>query len=79
MFPREQRGVDRHDQSNRKPRLRRRIAAHHGCGEPDSAPAPAEGMARKRKNAQASRRDDSAAFGLREDLRPTTNHEPSKP
>ncbi|WPH23002.1 hypothetical protein [Variovorax paradoxus] len=49
------------------------------AGEPDSAPAPAEGMARKRKNAEASRHDDSAAFGLREDLRPKTNQEPSKP
>jgi len=49
------------------------------AGEPDSAPAPAERMAQKRKNAEASRHDDSAAFGLREDLRPKTNQEPSKP
>lgn len=49
------------------------------AGEADSAPAPAEAMARKRKNAQASRHDDSAPFGLREDLRPKTNQEPSKP
>ncbi|BEP49025.1 MULTISPECIES: hypothetical protein [Variovorax] len=49
------------------------------AGEQDSAPAPAERMARKRKNAEASRHDDSAPFGLREDLRAETNQEPSKP
>jgi hypothetical protein len=49
------------------------------AGEPDSAPAPAERMASKRKNVEASRHDDSAAYGLREDLRSETNKEPPKP
>jgi type IV secretory pathway TrbL component len=48
-------------------------------GEQDSAPAPAERMASKRKNVEASRHDGSAAYGLREDLRSETNKEPSKP
>ena len=48
-------------------------------GEQDSAPAPAERMAGKRKNVEASRHDGSAAYGLREDLRSETNKEPRKP
>jgi len=54
-------------------------AGSSDAGEQDSAPAPAERMARKRKNVEATRHDDSAAFGLTEDLRPETNQEPSKP
>lgn len=49
------------------------------AGEQDSAPAPAERMAGKRKNAEASRHDGSAAFGLRENFESETNQEPSKP
>lgn len=49
------------------------------AGNQDEAPAPAERMAGKRKNVEASRHDGSAAFGLREDLRSETNKEPRKP
>lgn len=49
------------------------------AGEQDSAPAPAERMAGKRKNAEASRHDGSAAYGLRENFRSETNKEPRKP
>ncbi len=49
------------------------------ASEENSAPAPAERMARKRKDVEASRHDDSAAFRLREDLRSETNQEPRKP
>ena len=48
-------------------------------GSEDTGPAPAERMAAKRKNAEASEHDDSAAFGLREDMEPETNKEPPPP
>lgn len=41
-----------------------------------SAPGPAERAAAKRMNAENSRRDDSAPFGLHEDLTPDSNMEP---
>jgi hypothetical protein len=44
-------------------------------GSEDTGPAPPERMAAKRKNAEASEHDDSAAFGLREDMEPQTNKE----
>lgn len=49
------------------------------AGESDSAPAPTERMAQKRRNAEASRHDGSAAYGLRENFKSETNKEPSKP
>lgn len=49
--------------------------------EISGGPAPAERMQDKRKNVAATREDDSAAFGLNENLEPSTNREapPSKP
>ncbi|MBT2322007.1 hypothetical protein J7E62_06520 [Variovorax paradoxus] len=45
------------------------------AGEEATGPAPAERMADKRKNVEATRHDDSAPFGLNEDLTPETNKE----
>ncbi|VTU39357.1 hypothetical protein H6CHR_05455 [Variovorax sp. PBL-H6] len=50
--------------------------AEGGSGSEDTGPAPPERMAAKRKNAEASEHDGSAAFGLREDMEPETNKEP---
>ena len=47
------------------------------AGENVSGPAPQERMQAKRKNAQASKQDDSDAFGLHEDLTPDSNREPA--
>lgn len=44
--------------------------------EISGGPAPAEGMPNKRKDIEGTRHDDSAAFGLREDLEGTPNTEP---
>lgn len=49
------------------------------AGEDVSGPAPKERMQAKRKNAQATAHDDSAAFGLTENLTPETNKEPAAP
>jgi len=48
-----------------------------GSGEQPSGPAPTEGMASKRKTAESSKHDDSAPFGMTEDLTPETNRDPS--
>jgi hypothetical protein len=50
----------------------------NAAGEDVSGPAPQERMQAKRKNALARKRDDSAAFGLTEDLTPQTNREPAQ-
>lgn len=46
------------------------------AGEDVSGPGPAERMQDKRKNVEATKQDDSAAFGLTEDLTPAPNREP---
>lgn len=46
------------------------------AGEDVSGPGPAERMQDKRKNVAATKQDDSAAFGLTEDLKPASNREP---
>lgn len=46
------------------------------AGEDVSGPGPTERMQDKRKNVAATKRDDSAAFGLTEDLTPAPNREP---
>ena len=48
-----------------------------GAGEQPSGPAPNERMSAKRKNVESTKHDDSAAFGLNEDLTPETNMDPS--
>jgi hypothetical protein len=48
------------------------------AGEDVAGPAPQEKMQDKRKDAKAAKEDDSAAFGLNEDLTPVPNREPSK-
>jgi len=47
-------------------------------GEDVSGPAPQERMQDRRKGAEASKNDDSAAFGLKEDLTPVPNREPEQ-
>lgn len=49
----------------------------NAAGEDVAGPAPAEGMQAKRKNVEASRHDDSASFGLTEDLSSESNREPA--
>lgn len=46
------------------------------AGEDVSGPSPAERMQDKRKNVEATKQDDSAAFGLTEDLTPASNRQP---
>ena len=48
------------------------------AGTQPSGPAPAERMAAKRKNVEATKHDDSAPFYLTEDLTPETNVEPPR-
>jgi len=48
------------------------------AGEDVSSPAPAERMQGKRKDVEATKHDDSAAFGLTEDLTPESNREPAE-
>ena len=48
------------------------------AGEDVSGPAPTERMQDKRKDVEATKEDDSAAFGLNEDLTPESNREPSE-
>jgi hypothetical protein len=48
------------------------------AGADVSGPAPKERMQDKRKDVEATRHDDSAAFGLTEDLTPASNREPSE-
>lgn len=47
----------------------------NAAGEDVAGPAPTAGMQAKRKNVEASRHDDSAPFGLNEDLSSETNRE----
>ncbi len=49
------------------------------AGNEDSAPAPPERMASKRRDAEAARHDGSAAYGLRENFRSEPNQEPPSP
>lgn len=53
-------------------------STRNAAGEDVSGPAPQERMQAKRKNAPASKRDDSAALGLTEDLTPVPNREPAE-
>ena len=46
------------------------------AGGQSSGPAPAEKLREKRKDAEAAKQDDSAAFGLRQDVTPEPNPEP---
>lgn len=48
-------------------------------GGAETAPAPPEGMAEARLNAEATRHDESAALGLAEDLTPETSRDPTQP
>ncbi|SFQ36942.1 DUF2934 domain-containing protein [Variovorax sp. 770b2] len=48
------------------------------AGEDVSGPAPPERMQDKRNDVEATKQDDSAAFGLTEDLTPESNREPSE-
>lgn len=48
------------------------------AGEDVSGPAPRERMQDKRKDVEATKHDDSAAFGLTEDLTPESNREPAE-
>lgn len=54
-------------------------AGASAAGATNAAPSPPERMADKRKTAQSSRHDDSAPFGLTEDLTPQTNKDPTQP
>lgn len=50
------------------------------AGESTTGPAPTEAMTRKRKDVEGSKKDDSDAYNLHEDLTPTPNTEsPPKP
>lgn len=49
---------------------------HTGANGEVDAPGPVEKASAKRMNAENSRRDDSAPFGLREDMSPDSNKEP---
>lgn len=46
------------------------------AGEDVSGPGPDERMQDRRKSVKATKQDDSAAFGLTEDLTPASNREP---
>lgn len=47
------------------------------AGEDVSGPGPSERIQAKRKDVDGTKHDDSAAFGLNEDLTPETNQEPA--
>ena len=49
------------------------------AGESVSGPAPTERMQDKRKSVEATKHDDSASFGLTEDLTPDSNRELAEP
>jgi hypothetical protein len=56
-----------------------KFSAHKNeAGEDLAGPAPQERMREKRKSVEATKHDDSAAFGLNEDLTPEANHEEAK-
>lgn len=46
--------------------------------EISGGPAPVEQMGSKRKDVESTKRDDSAPFGLNEDLSPVKNKEDSR-
>lgn len=48
-------------------------------GQGATAPAPPERMAEARLSPEATREDESAAFGLTEDLDPETSRDPTQP
>jgi hypothetical protein len=52
-------------------------ARKNEAGEDAAGPAPQEKMQGKRKDARAAKKDDSAAFDLKEDLTPVPNREPA--
>jgi hypothetical protein len=54
-------------------------AGRSRVGGDNSSPAPRERMDDKRANVASTLEDDSAAFGLRPDLKPTPNGEGKKP
>lgn len=49
---------------------------HNAAGGDVSAPAPGERMNAKRANVESTKHDDSASFGLHEDLSTEPNTEP---
>ncbi len=49
----------------------------NAAGEDVSGPSPSEGMQHKRNSVESTKQDDSAAFGLTENLTPETNREPA--
>ncbi len=51
----------------------------NAAGEEITAPAPRERMQDKRKDVEATKHDDSDAFGLHEDLTPDSNQDPAQP
>ncbi|MEJ7688562.1 MAG: hypothetical protein WKG52_17180 [Variovorax sp.] len=55
------------------------LSTTNAAGENVSGPAPAERMGNKRKDAEAAKHDDSAAFDLKEDLTPETNRDTTQP
>ncbi|MGJ7545152.1 hypothetical protein [Variovorax sp. LT1R16] len=52
-----------------------KFAPGHGD---DAAPAPRERMADAKLSPEATRHDESAAFGLTEDLKPETSRDPTQ-
>jgi len=48
------------------------------AGEIAQGPAPRERASDKRKSVEGTKHDDSAAFGLTEDLTPEPNRDPGK-
>ena len=54
-------------------------SSNSAAGDPDIAPAGAEGMQDRRQDVAATRGNDSAPFGLRENLAATPNVQPGPP
>ena len=50
----------------------------NAAGEDVSGPAPGERMQEKQKSTESTKQDDSAAFGLTEDLTPESNRDPAE-
>ncbi|MGJ7522479.1 hypothetical protein ACSFA0_18470 [Variovorax sp. LT1P1] len=53
-------------------------ATKNAVGEDVSGPAPKERMLDKKSNAEAARHDESAAFGLHEDLTPASSKDDNR-
>ncbi|MDQ0017380.1 hypothetical protein J2W23_005793 [Variovorax boronicumulans] len=53
-------------------------ARETNAGEDVAGPTPRERMQDKKKDVTATKHDDSAPFGLTEDLTPQTNREPGQ-